>query len=65
MQLKFGAAMAKLGLLGHSALSLLDCTEAIPLAKSVTKAATFPAGKTVADIEHAVSHKPPESFIFS
>ena len=37
--------MAKLAIVGHDASSLIDCSEAVPMAvPAVSKPATFPAG---------------------
>ena len=53
---KFEAVMAKMAILGHDARSLVDCSEVIPVPSvSKSSAAKLPAGKTLADIEAAVS----------
>ena len=56
MVAKFEKAMAKLAVLGHNPLSLVDCSEVIPAPKPFTGQATFPAGKSMADVEQAVSN---------
>ena len=54
---KFTAAMAKLAVLGQDVNSLVDCSEVIPAAPPLPANSRphFPAGKTHADIEQAVS----------
>ena len=46
--------MTQMSLLGQNQNNLIDCTEAIPVAPSNTKATTFPAGKSQADLERNV-----------
>jgi cytochrome c peroxidase len=59
MTSSFKAAMEKLAIVGHSASSMIDCSEAVPAAlPPVNKPATFPAGKTHADIEQACATAP-------
>lgn len=53
---KFEKVMAKLAILGHSAHDLVDCSEVIPVpSKAKAQSAKLPAGKTIKDIQHAVS----------
>ena len=54
----FSGAMTQMSLLGQNQNNLIDCTEAVPVAPSNTKATTFPAGKSEADLERnvCVSH---------
>ena len=54
MQNAFKAAMLKLSLLGNDKSKMVDCSEVIPVPKSFTKAATFPAGLSINDVEQAV-----------
>ena len=54
MQDAFKAAMLKLSLLGNDKSKMVDCSEVIPVPKSFTKAATFPAGLSINDVEQAV-----------
>ena len=56
LQSAFKAAMLKLSVLGHNVNEMVDCSELIPVPKTFTKAATFPAGLSHADVEQAVSH---------
>jgi len=52
MNSKFKAAMAKLAVVGQNAKALVDCSEVIPVPiPAVMKPATFPAGKSAADLE--------------
>ena len=44
--------------LGHDPNDLIDRSEVIPAPKPFTGQATFPAGKTMADVEQAVSTRP-------
>ena len=50
---KFQGAVLKLSLLGFDQSSLTNCTDVIPVPKTFTKAATFPAGLSNADVEQA------------
>ena len=51
--------MAKMAIIGHSASNLIDCSEVIPVPlPPVNKPATFPAGKSNADIEQACATAP-------
>jgi len=59
MTSKFKAAMERLAILGHSASSLTDCSEVVPAAlPPVNKPATFPAGKSHAEVEQACATAP-------
>jgi len=59
MSSSFKAAMAKMAIIGHSASNLIDCSEVIPVPlPPVNKPATFPAGKSNADIEQACATAP-------
>ncbi|KAJ8695007.1 fungal class II heme-containing peroxidase [Pleurotus ostreatus] len=51
IQNRFTQVMRKLSLLGHNQADLIDCSDVIPVPKTLTKAATFPAGKSQADVE--------------
>ena len=56
MVTKFERVMAKLATLGQNPRQLVDCSEVIPVpAVSRLPPATLPAGKTLRDIEAAVS----------
>ncbi len=56
MVTKFEAAMAKLATLGQNPDELTDCSEVIPVPANVQlPAPTLPAGKSLADVEAAVS----------
>ena len=47
--------MAKLATLGQNAHQLTDCSEVIPVPKKAkSNVATFPAGKSIKDIEASV-----------
>lgn len=54
IQNRFTQVMKKLSLLGHNQADLIDCSDVIPVPKTLTKAATFPAGKSQADVEIVV-----------
>ncbi|KIJ47125.1 class II peroxidase [Sphaerobolus stellatus SS14] len=55
----FQAAMAKLAVVGQDVSSLIDCSEVVPIpVPSSGKPATFPATKTIADIEQACANAP-------
>ena len=41
--------------LGHDPNAMIDCSEVVPAPKPFNGQATFPAGKTAADVEQAVS----------
>ncbi|KAI0783499.1 Mn peroxidase MNP3 [Abortiporus biennis] len=58
IQSAFKAAFAKMTILGHSPDSLIDCSDVVPVPKPNTKAATFPAGLSNADIEQACATTP-------
>ena len=58
LQTAFRAAMAKLAILGHDRADMIDCSEVIPVPKAFTKAATFPAGITINDVEQACADAP-------
>ncbi|TCD68400.1 Versatile peroxidase vpl1 [Steccherinum ochraceum] len=53
LQNSFKAAMAKLAILGHSANTLVDCSDIIPTPKPADSAAHLPAGLSHNDIEQA------------
>ncbi|VDB87793.1 unnamed protein product [Peniophora sp. CBMAI 1063] len=53
MMTSFSAAMAKLAVLGQDTSKMVDCSDVIPVPKTFTKAATFPAGLSKADVEQA------------
>lgn len=55
MMSAFKAAMLKLSVLGNDINNMVDCSEVIPVPPTFNKAATFPAGLTIADVEQAVS----------
>lgn len=54
IQNRFTQVMKKLSLLGHNQADLVDCSDVIPVPKTLAKAATFPAGKSQADVEIVV-----------
>ena len=55
MVAKFEKAMAKLAVLGHNPLSLVDCSEVIPIPSTAkSQVAVFPAGKSNKDVAGAV-----------
>jgi cytochrome c peroxidase len=58
LQAKFRAAMAKLAILGHNRANMVDCSDVIPVPKPVVGKPHLPAGKTMNDIEQAVSLVP-------
>ncbi|KAL4246228.1 Manganese peroxidase 3 [Abortiporus biennis] len=58
LQSAFKAAFAKMTILGHSPSSLIDCSDVVPIPKTLTKAATFPAGLSHNDIEQACATTP-------
>jgi len=59
MTSSFKAAMQKLALVGQNAAKMIDCSEAVPAAlPAVNKPATFPAGKSIADVEQACAATP-------
>ncbi|KAJ6571268.1 manganese peroxidase [Mycena capillaripes] len=52
MALSFKAAMAKLAILGHNRANLIDCSDVVPATvRTPVKAASFPATKSVKDLE--------------
>lgn len=53
MMSSFAAAMAKLAVLGQDANKMVDCSDVLPRVKPFTKAATFPAGLSHADVQQA------------
>ena len=56
MVTKFETVMKKLAVVGHDTRTLVDCSEVIPVPpKAKANAAVLPAGKTIKDIQHAVS----------
>lgn len=56
MVTKFEASMAKLAVVGHNPRDLVDCSDVIPVpSRAKTQSAKLPAGKTLRDIEAAVS----------
>ena len=52
---RFTQAMMKLATVAQDPSKLIDCSEVIPVPKTLNVQATFPAGKTIADVEQAVS----------
>jgi len=59
MTSSFKAAMQKLALVGQNAANMIDCSEAVPKPlPAVNKPATFPAGKSIADVEQACASTP-------
>jgi hypothetical protein len=54
MSTTFGAAMAKLAVLGQDVKKMVDCSEVIPVPKPFTGKAMFPAGLGRQDVEQAV-----------
>jgi hypothetical protein len=54
MQTEFGAAMAKMALIGQKTAKMVDCSDVIPVPKPVVGKPHLPAGKTMNDIEQAV-----------
>lgn len=52
---RFERVMAKLAVLGQNPNRLVDCSEVIPVPKGRVGAAIFPAGKSFADVQVAVS----------
>ncbi|KAK7014465.1 hypothetical protein VNI00_019343 [Paramarasmius palmivorus] len=58
MQTRFRNVMAKLAVTGHNRDDLVDCSEVIPVPKSLSKKAFLPAGKSLNDIEAACSATP-------
>jgi len=59
MMSAFKAAMAKLAVVGQDTKYFVDCSEVIPAATPpLSKPATFPATKTMADIEQACAASP-------
>jgi cytochrome c peroxidase len=57
LQAKFRAAMSKMAIIGHSRANMVDCSDVIPMPKPLVGSPHLPAGKTMADIEQAVSPK--------
>ncbi|KZV62726.1 class II peroxidase [Peniophora sp. CONT] len=53
MMSSFAAAMAKMAVLGQDTSKMVDCSDVIPVPKTFTAAATFPAGLSNADVEQA------------
>ncbi|TDL25715.1 manganese peroxidase 3 [Rickenella mellea] len=54
MMANFKLAMAKLAVVGQNVFKLIDCSEAVPVPQPPNgKRATFPAGKTRADLQQA------------
>jgi len=59
MSSAFKAAMAKLAVVGQDTSNFVDCTEVLPDPTPASgKAATFPATKSIADIEQACAASP-------
>ncbi|KAF8530812.1 Mn-dependent peroxidase precursor [Gautieria morchelliformis] len=55
----FKKAMAKMAIIGHDRKSLIDCSELIPNPiRASHQAATFPATKTIADIDQSCASSP-------
>lgn len=56
LQSAFAAAFKRMSVIGHDINQMIDCSEVIPEPKPGSgKPATLPAGKTMNDIEQAVS----------
>ncbi|KII94705.1 hypothetical protein PLICRDRAFT_148817 [Plicaturopsis crispa FD-325 SS-3] len=55
MNRKFEKAMRKLAVLGHNPEDLVDCSEVIPHPKAAKFTPYIPAGKSMADMDHACS----------
>ncbi|KAJ7100803.1 putative versatile peroxidase [Mycena belliarum] len=53
MQREFGAAMAKMAVIGQDKRKMVDCSDVIPIPKPVVGTPHLPAGKTMGDIEQA------------
>ncbi|KAL5507302.1 GP1_5 [Sanghuangporus vaninii] len=53
MQSEFGAAMAKLAVVGQDTSQMVDCSEVIPIPPPFTGSAVFPPSLSNADIEQA------------
>jgi hypothetical protein len=51
----FRAAMAKMAVIGQNTAKLIDCSDVIPVPKPVVGKPHLPAGKSMKDIEQAVS----------
>ncbi|KAI0318275.1 manganese peroxidase 1 precursor [Amylostereum chailletii] len=58
MMESFADAMARLAVLGQDTNSMADCSDVIPVPPTLNKAATFPAGLSISDIEQACSTTP-------
>ncbi|KZV63541.1 class II peroxidase [Peniophora sp. CONT] len=58
MMSSFAAAMAKLTVLGQDTRNMVDCSDVIPVPKTFTKHATFPAGLSKRDVEQACKATP-------
>ena len=62
MSQSFRAAMAKLAVLGQDTSNMVDCSDVIPVPKTIATSATFPAGLSNADVEQACAETPFPSF---
>ncbi|KAI0785600.1 manganese-dependent peroxidase [Abortiporus biennis] len=58
IQTAFKAAYAKMIVLGQNTQNLIDCSDVVPVPKTLNKAATFPAGLGIQDVEQACSTTP-------
>ncbi|KAJ7854541.1 heme peroxidase [Mycena olivaceomarginata] len=58
MTTKFRAAMAKMAMLGQTCNSLTDCSDVIPVPKTLTTKPFLPAGKTHKDVQVACHATP-------
>jgi manganese peroxidase len=58
MQTTFEAAILKLSVLDHNIEGMVDCSEVIPVPKTLTKAAAFPSGLIHADDDQACATTP-------
>ena len=48
--------MKKMAVLGHNPADLIDCSEAVPIpVPPVNKATTYPAQKSIADVQQSCS----------
>jgi cytochrome c peroxidase len=53
--------MAKMAVIGQNTKTMIDCSDVIPVPKPVIGKPHLPAGKTMKDIEQAVSGIPPSA----
>lgn len=55
LQSDFQFIFANLSTLGHDMTTMIDCSEVLPVPAAFNGQAMFPAGKTMDDVEQAVS----------